>query len=259
MKLKIGTKLGIAFATLLCLMIVSSGLAYLKSREIQAIGKSVAVRNSTQKALFELQRELNQTQSKGRQATLAGTEQDRRDAARKMFIGTWDVDIKKDVAELDTLAPKWSLQENRDRWEHAKEVLPKLRAAQEAAMDVAVSNNPKSVVKGGNDFADKATSVNEPLKVALGDMSDSFAALATQSNEQLAAANSTMNWTMLISILMGLGVGAWRSHLHGPQHFRSDDCAVEQSGSNCRRRPDRRRNSRYKHERRARGLGHGYE
>ncbi len=62
-----------------------------------------------------------------------------------------------------------------DRWEKAKEVLPKLREAQEAAMDLAVGTNPDSVVKGGNDFADKATTVNEPLKVALQDMADSFA------------------------------------------------------------------------------------
>ena len=35
MKLTIGKKLGIAFATVLGLMVISSGLAYLKSREIQ--------------------------------------------------------------------------------------------------------------------------------------------------------------------------------------------------------------------------------
>ena len=45
-------------------------------------------------------------------------------------------------------------------------------------MDLAVSNSADSVVKGGNDFADKATSVNEPLKVALQDMTASFESLA---------------------------------------------------------------------------------
>ena len=86
--------------------------------------------------------------------------------ARKAFDSAWD-DIKNDVAQLDELAPKWSLQENRDRWGKAKEVLPKLREAQEASMDLAIGTSAESVVKGGNDYADKATSVNEPLKVVL--------------------------------------------------------------------------------------------
>jgi methyl-accepting chemotaxis protein len=206
MKLSIGKKLGLGFATVLALMLVSSGLTYTKSRDIREIGVTVARSAATEKALTGLQRDLNQTQSKGRQATLAGTEQPRRDAARKLFNSAWD-DCQKDVAQLDELAPHWSLQENRDRWGKAKEVLPKLREAQEAAMDIAVGASADSVIKGGNDFADKATSVNEPLKTALGAMADSFASLSSQTNGQLASANSSMNWTMLISALLGLGIG----------------------------------------------------
>jgi methyl-accepting chemotaxis protein len=207
MRFTIGKKLGLGFATLLGLMIISSALAYRKSQEIREIGESAERRATTEKSLTALQRELNQTQSKGRQVTLAGTESGRRDPARKLFDGTWNNDIKKDVSQLDALAPKWTLQENRDRWEKVKEVLPKLREAQEAAMDLAVGTNSDSVVKGGNDFADKATTVNEPLKVALQDMADSFASLTAQTNEQLASANISMNWTMLISIVLGLGIG----------------------------------------------------
>jgi methyl-accepting chemotaxis protein len=205
MKLGIGKKLGLAFATLLALMMVSSGLSYTKSRDIREIGVVVDQRASTEKALTALQRDLNQTQSKGRQAVLAGTEQARRDVGRKAFNSAWE-DIKKDVAELDELAPKWS-QEDRDRWVKAKEVLPKLREAQEASMDLAIGTNGESVIKGGNDFADKATSVNDPLKAVLQEMSDSFVALSGQTNEQLASANTSMNWTMLTSILVGLGIG----------------------------------------------------
>jgi methyl-accepting chemotaxis protein len=206
MKLAIGKKLALAFATLLALMTISSGLAYLKSRDIREIGVIVDRGTTTEKALAALQRDLNQTQSKGRQAVLAGTEQARRDVARKAFNSAWD-DIKNDVSQLDALAPKWSLQENRDRWARAKEVLPKLREAQEASMDLAIGTNAESVIKGGNDFADKATSVNDPLKVVLQEMSDSFVALSAQRNEQLASANASMNWTMLISILAGMGIG----------------------------------------------------
>jgi methyl-accepting chemotaxis protein len=206
MKFTIGKKLGLGFATALGLMAISSVLVYLKARDIRDVDARVDIHVSTQKALFELQRDLNQTQSKGRQATLAGTEQARRDVARKAFDSAWD-DCKNDVDRLDALSPKWPAQENRDRWGKAKEVLPRLREAQEASMDLATGTSVESVVKGGNDFADKATSVNDPLKAVLGEMADSFNALSAQSNEQLASANSSMGWTLLISTLLGLGIG----------------------------------------------------
>jgi methyl-accepting chemotaxis protein len=206
MKFTIGNKLGLGFATVLGLMIISSGLVYLKARDIRDVDARVDIHSSTQKALLELQRDLNQTQSKGRQAVLAGTEQARRDVARKAFILTWD-DIKNDVALLDGLAPKWPAQENRDRWAKAKEVFPKLREAQEASMDLAIGASSESVVKAGNDYADKATSVNDPLKAVLGEMAASFTALSEKNKEEQASANTSMNWTMLISALLGLGIG----------------------------------------------------
>src|SRR6202521_5722129 len=191
MKFTIGRKLGLGFAMVLGLMIISSGLVYFKARDIRDVDARAEIHTSTQKALFEMQRDLNQTMSKGRQATLAGTEQARRDAARKLFNSAWD-DCKKDVAQLDELAPKWFAQETRDRWGKAKEVLPNLREAQEASMDLATGANANSVIQGGNYFADKATSVNEPLMGVLGEMADSSTALAEKSKEVQAAANSSM-------------------------------------------------------------------
>ena len=41
MKFTIGNKLGLGFATVLGLMIISSGLVYLKSRDIRDVGVSV--------------------------------------------------------------------------------------------------------------------------------------------------------------------------------------------------------------------------
>jgi methyl-accepting chemotaxis protein len=207
MRLTIGKKLGLAFGSLLALLVASSGLAYLKARDIQGIEtKMTETRVPTVSAVFEMQRDLNQTMSKGRQATLAGTEQGRREAARKLFDSSWD-DVKKDVSVLDGLEPKWVISANRDRWAKAKEVLPKLRAAQEASMDLAISAHPEAVVKGGNDFADKATSVNEPLKLALGEMAESNIALLKENKEELASANTAMGRTMLIAVLLGLSIG----------------------------------------------------
>ena len=172
MKLTIGKKLGLGFATVLGLMVISLGLVYSKARDIQEVEARVEIHGSTQNALIQLQRDLNQTMSNGRQATLAGTEQARRDAARKLFNSAWD-DCKKDVAQLDELAPKWFAQETRDRWGKAKEVLPNLREAQEASMDLATGANANSVIKGGNYFSDNATSINKPLMIVLGAMANS--------------------------------------------------------------------------------------
>ena len=38
-------------------------------------------------------------------------------------------------------------------------------------------------------------------------MAVSFSALSTEANEQMASANNSMAWTMLISALLGLGIG----------------------------------------------------
>jgi methyl-accepting chemotaxis protein len=207
MKLNIAKKLGLGFGTLLGLMVISSGLAFLRSRAIRANEtKMIDVRFPTIAGILGVQRDLNQTQSKGRQAVLAGTDQQRREAAQKLFDSAWD-DVTRDFAQLDKLAPMWTLQENRDRLARAESVLPKLREAQEAAMNAAVSTNAASVIKGGNDFADKATSLNEPIKQSLQDLADSNLTLLQNNEGDIAKANSSMNWTMLIAVLMGLAIG----------------------------------------------------
>jgi methyl-accepting chemotaxis protein len=207
MKLNIAKKLGLGFGTRLGLMVISSGLAFLRSRAIRANEtKMIDVRFPTIAGILGVQRDLNQTQSKGRQAVLAGTDQQRREAAQKLFDSAWD-DVTRDFAQLDKLAPMWTLQENRDRLARAESVLPKLREAQEAAMNAAVSTNAASVIKGGNDFADKATSLNEPIKQSLQDLADSNLTLLQNNEGDIAKANSSMNWTMLIAVLMGLAIG----------------------------------------------------
>jgi methyl-accepting chemotaxis protein len=207
MKLTIGMKLGLGFGTLLGLMIISSGVAYFKAQVIRTNeAKMTGVRVPTVEALIELQRDLNQTQSKGRQAVLAGTEQARREIAQEALDSAW-VDVKKDTDALDALEPTWTLQANKDLWAHSKEMLPRLREAQKASMAIAAGANAEEVVKGGNDFTDKATSVSDPLKASLGETSDSNISLLKENEEDMAAANSSMNWTMAVAVLLGLAVG----------------------------------------------------
>lgn len=205
MKLTIGKKLGLGFATLLGLMVVSSGISYLKAHTIREVEAQVDIHVSSQKALFELQRDLNRAQSKGREIILLGS-QPAVEKARNQFTSNWK-DLDNDSAALDELAPKWPSRENRERWAKAKAQLPNLRDAQVAGMSLASGGSAEAIVKAGTDFRDKATAVKDPLDVTLGEMADSFKTLLEQAREEVAAANSAMSWTMLISALMGLGIG----------------------------------------------------
>jgi methyl-accepting chemotaxis protein len=207
MKLTIGKKLALAFGTILALMVISSALTYWKTQTIRERQETMmSVRVPTMNAVYELQRDLNQTQSKGRQAVLAGTEPSRREAAKKLFDSAWD-DVGKDSAKLDELASHWSLQENRDRWARAKENLSKLRQVQEDAMEASAGASAESVIRGGNDFADKATTADEPIKDAMQAIADSNASLFKQNVEDVSTSTQSMTWTMLISVALALAVG----------------------------------------------------
>jgi CHASE3 domain sensor protein len=86
MKHTLGKKLGLGFGVILALTVLSAMLAYLKASAMKEMQDSAtAVHMPTIKALTDLQRDLNQAQSKGRQAVLAGNESDRWEAANKIF------------------------------------------------------------------------------------------------------------------------------------------------------------------------------
>lgn len=182
MKLTIGKKLGLAFGTIFFLMLVSAVATSFRANEIGRTQSTMAqMRIPAVTLTKELQRDLNQTQSKGRQEILAGPEPARRDAAQKLFDSAWS-DVERDTTGLAQMAPNWSNVENRDRLARIREQLPKLREVQEEGMNKAASGDRDAVIKGGNEFADKATSINEDIKKSLGEMAD--------SNEQLLEKDS---------------------------------------------------------------------
>jgi len=207
MKLTLGKKLGLGFGVILALMVFSAVMTYVKSSEIkQSQDRALDLRFPTLATAKDLQRDLNQTQSKGRQAILAGAEPARREAAKKLFDGNWGA-IEKDVAALDELAPKWTLQANRDRLDEVKKQLPVLRAAQESAMTHAAGSEHDAVMKAGNEFAEQATPATEAIKASLGTMEDSFAKLVDENKQELKAENSSLMLTMTLTTLAALGIG----------------------------------------------------
>jgi methyl-accepting chemotaxis protein len=209
MKLTIGKKLGLAFGTILLLMLVSAVASSFRASEIRRTQESMMqTRVPTVELVKDLQRDLNQTQNKGRQAVLAGTQPERRDAAKKLHGNAWD-SADKDVDALAQIAPHWSIAENRDRFARIKEELPKLRQVQEESIAVAAGGDRDALVKGGDEFADKATAINDTIGKSLGEMADSNEELLRKNTEEMSAANSSMIWTMWGSVLTAIAFGSF--------------------------------------------------
>ena len=207
MKLTLGKKLGVGFGTILFLLVFIATASYIKSNHIrQSQDAAFEVRIPSLEAAIKLQRDLNQTQVKGRQAILAGTEADRLEPTKKLFDGTWS-DVEKDIAAMDELAPKWSLQVSRDQLDEIKKQLPLLRAVQEAAIKHAADGGRDAVIQAGNESADHATPINIAMKQSLGSMADSFDKLVDQNKEELRADNRSLNLTMAVSTFAALSMG----------------------------------------------------
>jgi methyl-accepting chemotaxis protein len=208
MRLTVGRKLGLSFFSVLALMVLSAGLIYTKVSAIKATqDRAVNVRFPTTRVCAELQRDLNQTQSKGRQAILGGTEPARWESAKRTFDANWD-EIDKDINQLDDQSSHWSLQINRDRLAEIKRLLPGLRETQESAIRHATSSQRDAVIQAGNEFADKATPTAEAIKKPLGDISDSITSLLRQDTDDLVAETRSMYLTIALTTLGALAIGS---------------------------------------------------
>ena len=207
MKLTLGKKLGLGFACVLALTVLSAVLNYVKAGAIkQAQDRAMMVSVPTIGACTDLQRDLNQTQNEGRMAVLAGSQSARWKAAKRTFDSSWD-DIGKDIARLDELSPQWAVPANRERLNETKQELPSLREFQEAAMKHAAGSGHDTVARAGSEFSDTATPVTEAIQKPLGEMADSFAALLKQSGEDMNAENRSLNLTTAIVTLAALANG----------------------------------------------------
>jgi methyl-accepting chemotaxis protein len=207
MRLTLGKKLGLGFGVVLALVVLSAALGYLRSLEIErSESAAFGVRIPSLKAAILLQRDLNRTQVKGRQAILAGSQPARLQEAKKMFEDTWR-DVAKDIVVMDELAPQWSNQENRDRLPDIKKQLVLLRTAQEDAIKHAASGKRDAIAKAGNESADSATPISIAMKKSLGSMADSFDVLVDQNREELLADNRSLNQTRLVTTLVALCAG----------------------------------------------------
>jgi methyl-accepting chemotaxis protein len=215
MRLTLGRKLGLGFGVILTLIVVDTTLTYLQANAIKmSQDRAMEVSVPSLETCRNLQKDLNQTQSKGRQAILAGAESVRRDSAKKAFDADWG-DLEKDLARVDELAPQWTGQENRDLLSEVKKQLPKLRRVQEEAIGRAASGERVAVVRAGNEFADQATVIAEAIKRPLEEMSSFFAASLQKNHESLNSDTRLMNLTMggttLTAVALGIFVAVFLS------------------------------------------------
>ena len=207
MKLTLGKKLGLGFGVILALMVLSATMTYLKSADITRTQDAIlTVRVPSLNAARELQRDLNQTASKARQAMLSGTDTSRKEESKKLLDESWNA-IQKDIAKMEQLEAGWTLQANRDRLAEMKKQLPKLHEFEDRGIEQASGSERDAIAKAGSDFSDKAIPVNDAIKAALGDMADSFEALLKENQEALAAANRSLILTLTVTTLLALGIG----------------------------------------------------
>ncbi len=206
MRLTLGRKLGFGFGTILTLMVFSAAMNYVRSANIrESEDAAIELRFPAIEVSRMLQRDLNYTQVKGRQAILSGTQPARWEDAKKAFDGAWS-SIGKDVAQLDELAPKWP-PEDRDRLEDIKKHLPWLHDTEVAAINHAASGEPNAVIRAGNENADLVTPANIAVKKSLDGLVDSLVATLAKNKDALHAANRALNWAMAVTVFLALTIG----------------------------------------------------
>jgi methyl-accepting chemotaxis protein len=209
MKLTLGKKLGLGFGSILALMASSAVISYVKLSEVKQNQDTAFERRfPTLETARRLQRDLNQIANKGRQAILAGGDPSRREAAKKLADDAWAL-ADKDVAQLDQFAPTWTLQENRDRLAEIKKGIPLFHETQDAAIAQAASGERDAVVRAGNDYADRATPINNGIKKTLEELSDSFEKYLQQNQEEANAAVRSMNLMVGVTTLAALIIGVF--------------------------------------------------
>ena len=208
MKLTLGKELGLGFGTILLLMVISAGMSYFKVAAIHEAQQNILeVRAPTIEACKDLQSHLQEAASDARQGILAGQNPARRAAAAASFAYAWE-SIEKDGGVLQELSTRWISQENRDRLSKIKARLHGVQQGQQALMAAAASGERDAVVRAGDEYTDRLTPEVEQLAAVLRDLTDSFDGLRKESANSLAAANSSLIWSMWLTTLVALVIGA---------------------------------------------------
>jgi methyl-accepting chemotaxis protein len=208
MKLTIANKLSLGFAAILALMVVSSVLSYWKLREnVQLQEYVLQVRVPSVERLRSLQRDLNGSGLAARRVVLAANQPERRETATKMNDAVWAA-VNKDLDDLDQLAKSWNLQDSADKLAQIREQLPKLNKVVADSIETSASRAPNAMAEAGNELTDKGSAINGAIQKNLNGVVDIQMGLLKKENEALASGKTSLYWTMGLTTLLALAIGA---------------------------------------------------
>ncbi len=207
MKLKIGTKLGLGFAGILLLMVVSGTLSYVKSTEVKNIYSYIlSSRVPSIGALDELKDDLDYSGvNPGRLSS-----QPARPHAGKMQSRPGTV-----LGRGPAKAPPSSMnfprsgrfRKIRNAWRKSSKESVKIREMQKGIIDSAGTGSRDAVVTAGNNYVDQVTPVLNATTKTLGDLSESMGKTLNEQQDKLDAANSSLVWSIGVSTALALAVG----------------------------------------------------
>jgi len=207
MKVSIGTKLAVGFGFALMTFVASGMLNYTKLATIRVKADRITnLRIPVMEAARIAQDRVDYCSNKTRQGILAGTDPARRADAQRAFDEAWAA-VDKQIALLMEYSPRFTLQVNRDRVIKLKQELPKLKEAQQARMAEAASGAKDAIVKAGFDYTAKVTPLVNANTKALSELAESFDDFFQKDSQELAIANATAVWTIIISTILALVIG----------------------------------------------------
>ncbi len=217
MKFTVAMKLATGFASILALMIVTTMVVRQKSLEIRRVETLIlTVTTPSYQLSTALQRDLNVTQARAREAILSGSNVQRSDAAWTRYNAGWAA-IDDDLAQLTAYSPKWAIRENAGRLEEIKGELPKLRKNQETFMKLAAGREKDAVIRAGDQFTDVCTKDSLAIKKIVDAMSGAQKDLIDTSSVKLEnlqdSLQKSQTETTIAAIFAGCLVAFWVSRI----------------------------------------------
>ena len=224
MRFTLGRKIAAGFASILLLMIGSAFLVYSKSVQIKNLERqSLTVVSPSFQLSTALQRDLNQTQSKGREAALAGSNSERSQVAWGRYKEAWDA-VDDDIARMSEFSKKWVIKENLARLADIQAALPALRQNQESFMKLAASSRKDAVTQAGNQFADVCSKNTAVIKKSLDAMASAQKTLIDDTWNNLEALQASLLKMQILAaiaaILAGSLIAIWVSRVISSASFR---------------------------------------
>jgi methyl-accepting chemotaxis protein len=196
MKFTVAKKLGLGFGVVLSLTVASTVLCYFKATSVEEVREKTGnISTPSVFAIKDLKADLNQSLNKTRQTVLGGSDKQRFDKGKAAHDKAWQA-IDKEVTALTELAPRWTFQEDREKFKSIKDELPRLRADQEEAMSMASSAEKDAVQKAGNFVADKVTTRNDAMGKILMELAGSQEELLNEGQVKLQSNVKSMIWAL---------------------------------------------------------------